>query len=360
MTYKRSFQISFFTIIILLAFIAGFNYSIDPGRIFSESEYERGIANIIITKKNVANIVNYDERLVQKYIINKFNEAKDIVVIGSSRTMQIRQDLFIDKTFFNSSVSGASLEDYIAIISLYNKKGLLPKKIIIGLDPWILNKNSGQNRWKSIESEYYDIIDDISYSNENKKQNKQFDNIYKYHNLISMPYLKKSLSQYKDLIINKKNNGYFATDKYESEVAIKLNDGSISYPYKVKNVNKKDVDKLAFEYTNTKSIYSLANFNELDNEIKDRFEKFILYLKSKNIEIVFILPPYHPIVYNKINSDNEYKMVNEAENYFNKVATENGIISIGSYNPYKCNFTGNDFLDGMHLKLEGTNKLVRL
>ena len=109
--------------------------------------FEKGIADILLSGHNVANIGNYDERLLQKDIIQNDQRQIDIIVLGSSRSMQINSqtinDIFQDQIFFNHAVSGASVEDYIAILDLYLEKNALPSTIIIGVDPWILNSNNG-------------------------------------------------------------------------------------------------------------------------------------------------------------------------------------------------------------------------
>jgi len=62
------------------------------------------------------------------------------------------------------------------------------------------------------------------------------------------------------------------------------------------------------------------------------------------------LPPYHPIVYNHIKNNKEYKMVDKVEMYLNDYASENNIQLVGSYNPNRFNLNSIDFYDGMHPK----------
>src|SRR5690606_22220124 len=103
----------------------------------------------ILVGNNVTNIENYDERTLQRNIINNHHICPQVLVLGSSRTMLINSREFIGKTFFNNSVSGASIEDIVAIYQMYDNRKCYPGKIILALDPWILNVNNGQNRWKS-------------------------------------------------------------------------------------------------------------------------------------------------------------------------------------------------------------------
>jgi hypothetical protein len=57
-------------------------------------------------------------------------------------------------TFFNHGVSGATIEDDIAILELYLENGPAPRTIIIDVDPWILNANNRQMSWMTLKGEY--------------------------------------------------------------------------------------------------------------------------------------------------------------------------------------------------------------
>src|SRR3989338_6442097 len=143
----------------ILLVMTGFNYFMDPAGLFRGNDYYEGLAGILLKGNNISNLVNYDDRLLQKYLIEGLPEKKGIVLLGSSRVMQISSDFFPGHTFMNHGVAGASLEDDMAIYWLYRKQGLLPSTVIIGLDPWLLNKNSGQLRFESILREYQEISD---------------------------------------------------------------------------------------------------------------------------------------------------------------------------------------------------------
>ena len=74
------------------------------------------------------------------------------VVVGSSRMMQVSSEV-AGEPVLNLSVSGASLEDLHAL-GMSGLRVTSAKRIVIGVDPWMLHPNSGQNRWTSIRSEY--------------------------------------------------------------------------------------------------------------------------------------------------------------------------------------------------------------
>lgn len=141
-----------FSIIILIILIS-INYFGDAAKLFNIG-YEKKIASIISEGNYVTNISNYDERILQKEIINNTNKRPDILIIGSSRIMLINNTYFPNQRIINNSVSGAGIEDIIAIYQMYKTKDLLPNRIIIGIDPWLFNENNEQKRWLSLKDEY--------------------------------------------------------------------------------------------------------------------------------------------------------------------------------------------------------------
>ncbi len=354
MSYKKSFIIMVSIIVFGLLGIATFNYQVDPAGLFRLNKYESGIADILIKKQNVANISNYDERLVQKYLIEKSIEKRDVLVLGSSRVMQIHDYLFPQQTFFNHSVSGASIEDDIAIVAMYKERNWIPQKIIIGLDPWLLNKYHGQNRWQSIQEEYNNGSVYLGLDNNNEKAtcfNKSF--YRKYIELISLPYFKASYNKWR----RPKNNEYYTTMERESTVAIKLADGTISYPDNERNISVEDAKKRAVIYASSDPIYSIGNFDKLDEDNKIKFEIFIKYLQKHKIEVVFFLPPYHPAVYDALVNNPQYSVALETERYFRNFAQQQNILVVGAYNPVECWLSDADFYDGMHAKPQAIDKI---
>ena len=71
----------------VLAVVAGVNLLADPANLFQGARYEAGIARLLVEGKNVADIGDYDDRLVQKYYVGHLTQAPDILVLGSSLTV---------------------------------------------------------------------------------------------------------------------------------------------------------------------------------------------------------------------------------------------------------------------------------
>ncbi len=303
--FKRWLKFSLTLCILIVLFISVFNYKIDSLGLFGNSTYLSKAAKSIVDGHMVAGLKNYDERLFQGLVIKKLKNRNDIVAIGSSRLMQLRKMHFRDENinFYNNSVSGASLEDFISIVGAYELiQGYIPSTIIFGIDPWVFNKSSGQLRWKTLRKYYTYEVDKIL-KDESPTTNTL--NLNKWKQLFNFD---NTVNNVKFVLSKLKNNNksFYVTNSVKIDDSIKETDGSIHYPYKLRYIDDIDVKNSAVEFSK-KNIYSLDNFNSLNNI--DLFESFILYLKSKRVEIVIMLSPYHPISFDEINNNPKYKNV---------------------------------------------------
>lgn len=330
------------------ALLIGLNLFEDPANLFRGQGYEQEIAEILLRGENVANVDDYDDRLVQRDFITGLREARQIVVFGSSRSMKVGSYLFPDQSFFNHGVSGATLEDYIAILELYHKRGLKPAVIILGLDPWILNANNNQVRWKSIRSDYAaganrlgfevhtDWEDSIGISD-------------KFVQVVSPSYFQASFAKFQARLSSAiADDDCYATPESLAEVMVKLHDGSLSYGNAFRNRTPDQVREDALAYARHVPVYSLGKFHGLDPALRDQFERFVALLLQENIQCVFFLPPYHPDTYRRIAAAEEYKIITEAQRYFEEFAARHQIDVVGSYNPLDCACGAGEFYDAMH------------
>lgn len=352
---KFILQTSIFSLVVL-AFLVSVNYYGDSANLFKPS-YENKIAEIIFDNHNATNVSNYDERKLQKEFVNRIDDRPDILVLGSSRTMLIRSTLFEGKKFINNSVSAASIEDLIAIYQLYKAKKILPKKIILCVDPWIFNKNNGKLNWKSLTKEYNSFS-----SGKEITEKKEFILNRKTKQLFSFSYFQASLSNLPSVIEEKMDSTALSLDPVASDdiynvSSTKLVDGALSYSKEYREASKKLVTIKAQSYIKVK-LYAIEDFEEVSPEIFEEFDAFCQEILSNNIELVFFLSPYHPVVFEKLK--NEYEIVLEVENKISEYSKQNKIELLGSYDPLKLNVTGDGFYDGMHSKENTIKKILKI
>src|SRR4026209_1482615 len=93
-----SFLAIFFgTLLLGLWTVASFNHWVGISGIFKTGLYERRLVEALREGYNVApkhSPRGFDDRLVQQFLIEQMSEAPEVIVLGSSRTMQIRAKHF--------------------------------------------------------------------------------------------------------------------------------------------------------------------------------------------------------------------------------------------------------------------------
>lgn len=356
MQYKRYNSLVIGGFVAILLAIAVFTYRIDPGNIFTDTLVET-CGNWLLKGHDVAITRNYDERLLQKYLIMHDAKSYDVLIFGSSRTMDIGTPLFPNHSVKNYSVSGASVEDDIALYFLYERLHGKPQKVVIGVDAWLLNSNSGQKRWKSLGMEYEYGIGRMEGDEKRVSDIGSFD-LEKYTQLLSWPYLNESINKVKKEGMKSIGRGYcLANDRTEvvANAGMICPDGT---HIPSAEARAKDAEPLARKYISG-NVYSLEKYEDLDAALQTEVKAFISYLKMQGIDVVLYLTPYHPIVYSYLRDSEKYKIVLDVENFFREIAAEYELSIIGSYNPGQCGLANADFLDGMHMRREAVERILR-
>lgn len=326
---------------LLLSTVLSFNLYIDSLGLVSKNSYLDNAAKDLSRGKIIAGLKNFDERIFRKKTIENLNIDLEWIAVGSSRTMQLRQRMFsdINAKFHNYSVSGASIEDYLGLIQVHkNKFKTLPKNIILGVDPWIFNENSGQKRYMSLNKEYEQFLEILNYPKKESKVNKR---VLK---LFSMEYFLKNIKFVKKNLSNGLK-GYYIVEDINSDMLTREPDGAIQYPLKKRFPNSQEVKKAAISYTQGK-VYSLEKFTKLSNQ--ELFKKFLIYLKKNGVNIYIYLPPYNPYSYDLLIKKEQYKIILKVEKYVHSIGKELNIPIIGSYNAHLLNLKNEDFFDAMH------------
>jgi len=367
--YKKYFYVFLFLVTLSLCGIIGFNYYIDSANQFSRTEaFSTKVTRMLLDKKEVMVRTNFNERLLQKKMLSKIPHRPDVLVLGSSHSLAITQDLFAPLSFYNASVSNAELEDDMALYYVYQKRNWQPKVVVICVDPWILdpdfaavfNGKKATQQWKSsLLFEYINAkklilgTNDLTYYDE--QVSGSFD---KYSQLLSVDLLESSASTLLfDSVIHSIAPNYY--DDCRS-CNILRPDGSriLSKQQESTTLAEADLSVAKLIQNLQLSTQTYKKYSSVDPIYKDTFEKFIHYLKSKNVIIIFYLPPLEPLAYSHIIEENpNYQSTKEMEKYFISVASRYHLKVIGSYNPAKAGLTGNDFVDGSHLKAEGIYKV---
>ncbi|MGE0739009.1 hypothetical protein [Sulfurimonas sp.] len=343
---------------LIVGFVGGVNYVVDPGYIYfkkksniSPDEY----AEELISSESGLIADGWNERAI-KTSLAKFSGNYDCIVMGSSHIMQISgirntgNILDTCPKVLNLGVSGGSFEDLFVFSNIIFSNNKKPKTIFIDVSPWLFKFNM-DTRYKMNMKHYNEFLIRI---NDDKISNTTNDyelNLFK--NLFNLEYFITSLKNLKSITdkskIEKPINKFTFENGYIQP--LKLQDGSHLYASNFIEKSKNDIENIK----NGGGDYKIEN-NIYEKYALELFEKLIQYYQKNNIKVNFIITPYHPSVF----KDGEIKPVahmKEVENMAKEIASKYNINLYGSFFPENIGCKENEFFDFMHATTECLNKI---
>jgi hypothetical protein len=342
----------------IIALVVGVNVAVDPVHVLGKHRYEAGIARMLLAGHNVTNISNPHEAAYLRYYVAGLTDRKDVLVLGSSRSKLIRASFFPGRTFFNNSISGAGLVDYLAIYALYQQRGRIPAQLVMELSPWLVHGQYASiwedfNKHKAeLEARVLPLAQPARAVGDWRRPFPKA-----YGELLSPGYFQTSLfTGLRQLRMAKRApSSYFEYRLGDLPLGeTLLTDGSTVYAEPARSqayVEKVRADALAYAQ-NPAGIPA-----EIDVPQLAVLEAFMRQLQQEGIEILFYLPPYHPDTYRRLVSSERYQIVVDVQRTWVQLAQRHHIAIVGSYNPADVAMTDSDFFDGSHLTAAGMTRL---
>lgn len=326
------------------------NFFGDAANIFTSIEQE--MADYMVSGRHVANAYNYDERILQRRLIQQETVRQDVVVMGSSRAMLFHAGLFGTESFRNYGVGAATLEDVAGIFQLLYNAGRVPKRIVLGLDPWILNDRSGLTKWQEFSAEYAQFMEQAAPWRPLPFVRKALGQ------LISPSYFQQSLPMLFKRVAHPESTTIVPIESldYDLQSFVRLSDGSIRYQSDMTSATEEQVDERARQALG--GIVGVEHYSELSLEKKALFELLLARWQEQGIQVELVLIPFHPIVYEDFRQKARYTSVLEFEAYVANLAVTRKIPFRGSLNPALLGMDRRHFYDSMHLNPEGVLLLL--
>jgi hypothetical protein len=319
------------------ALVISVNYFVDPANLFSSGKYGAGIVDILAKGHNVDNISNYDERLLQEQMIEKQEKAPGILVLGSSRIMEIGSDFFPGTTVLNCGVSHANIHDLVAITGLFSDKKCLPKEIFLNVDPGLVGKR-GTLEWQTLYRYYSEFCPEIGWNDDKGTGDpSQSNSLRKAYNLVSFEYFKQSLT----FLLKGSGKRYFDIGSRTPVKGGRFSDGTICYPY---IYTHPDTIKLADDARITAERDGIP---EPDSDNLKIFNKLLDFFDREHIKVTFVMIPYHREYYSTVNT-RQNGIFFTYDRYFRSLAKQRGIKVIGGFDPNAFGIRDSQVYDPYH------------
>lgn len=331
----------------------------DCGFIINDRSTE--IAKILVSGNNAAvkfiptNWGNLQTSIVEQQLIQGKVSPKKILVFGTSRSSEINSDLFPGNTFFNCVLPAGTILDYIALYGLYKRNGLLPKYLIISIDPWtfhsrrsiVVNKitqNIADSTLpllvgKELLKDYYYGSNYLGISKDNS---------------ITKPYLLTAATK----IIELFNPDYFQLNlkNFRNKMVIRTDKDYVSYYFLIRSDGgyslalQSEIDSnLVIEKSREFVKIHKSNFflsSDTNTIYFEYFKKLVINLIKEDVTPVVYISPVNPYVFDNLSGSKEIVLEKKMEVF----CKDNKILLVGSFNPHKYGYdkTKNFFIDAYH------------
>jgi hypothetical protein len=349
--------------------MAALNVSVDPANLFTGASYERGIADLLAGGKNVASIANHDDRLVQRFYAEQIAAAPDMLVLGSSRAMQIRTAVARGHTYFNASVTEATIPDFEGILQLYLARDHLPRTVMIAVDAWDLQTTDYLTGWKTLSRERDTFLEamirdkpSLSETLGDGQSGGLLDRLSPwshYGQAVAPSYFQASWQELVRRIRqpDTARKQYFATDETALDVAVKQTDGSLVYGKAMRERTPEAVEREAQTYSTKWRDRLDQRTGKIEPAKKAEFEALVDYLAAQGVDVAFYLGPYHPSTYSFFKREKNLRIGGAVEDYIRALAATRGMTVVGSYDPAKAGVDATDFFDALHVRESGVAKM---
>lgn len=349
-TFSFKMKKSLYKILLIIVFplilIGMINYGIDPDYQLSRA-YIKPLVNALKEGKNIVGPVNLNSRVLKKEWLKEM-EVPDVLVLGSSRTLNLSHEIFSGKTFFNASVTNGSVEDMFGFLAIYIEKNQIPGEIIICADQWLFGDRFNDQPWLELRNEIFLFENAAGIKGMSRWQ---MENDYlkdRIAKLFSARYALRALR------LRGKSEAFWVSDSLFSNKMMILPDGARKLPDKIENTSLWESEELALQYC-----YSSVdeNFSDVQTKKINHFGKMLQYLKNQGCRVKVFVPPYHPKAFEYYKKSPGYEGIFKAEKAVVELAAQNNFTVIGTTDPIQLSLTGTDFYDGVHLKKEALSRL---
>lgn len=340
---------AFLFILPVLLMIAAVNWYVDSYA-YLRVTYDEIAEKMTEGTRNVVGLEEsaFNDRSLLAANLERQKEAKEVIVIGSSRVLNFDHTMFGTDSFYNAGLSESTIYDLWAVTGILVQCGHLPEKMVIGVDAFLFNTAHNNDRWMDLESyENYMAVLLDGKLNENTPKG-QKDTGRKPDRLLSLDYFRYNVTCLRD----RKRFEVSYTEDWVTERYTKHYDGSIAYQSELRNVSEESVVELTRQAVEEQVVYRMTDYKEIDEESMEMLSVLIDYLQSQNVEVILYLPPYSPMMYDYIESEEQFGKVFEVEEKIKQLAQDKQTALYGSYNPEGCELKMSDLYDVYHVKTE--------
>lgn len=337
--------------VLVLGGIAALNATVDPAGLFTRRDRSEAAARRLLAGKAIP-LNNVEDRRLEAAYAQLESAAPDVVIFGSSRVMALGSEIAPGLRVYNAATGSNTLNDTIALAGLFVGKSR-PRAVLIGCDSWLLDKTPVNGRWRTLHAALAKMDKRLGIAVEPKTRTLS----ESWPALISLDYTLESLNwlagNWREVLQGKAPLAKTANPAD----GVRRPDGSIVYPLAFRMRSAGEIRSAAL-VLGRKAVTDILQGGHLNPVAINRFERLIRFLRAESIQVILVLPPYHPVYYAYVQAHDAKKVMVRTDRTFREIARRTGALVAGSYDPARAGCGANAFWDGMHPKKPCLDRLV--
>ena len=293
---------------------------------------------------------DYNDRNLVAARLSSQEEPFQTMILGSSRVYTFDHTMFETDSFYNAGLSEATIYDLLGVAGILFSQDRLPETVVIGVDPFLFNTSHDNEKWKELQSyvNYMELLIVGKLSEDSPFPSK--DTGRDLPKTLSLDYFRYNVT----LLPENKRFAVSYTEDWVTDGYLKHADGSVSYQRELREVKAEEVEEMTGQAMEEHVVYRMTDYHEIDEEHFQWLSWLIDHLQEAGVELILYLPPYSPMMYNYIESEEAFQITLEVEEKVKDLAEKKGIALYGSYDPAGCGLEMTDLYDVYHVKTEKT------
>ncbi len=337
--------------------LMAFNYKVDPNLRYRFSVPESDLRMLARSSDKVLTLPdNYDDRaLLKKFIPQAV--PPEVVVIGGSRSFNVMPEFFtpdLRDTLLNVAVMAGTIRDYVALWQIIEQQGFTPKFVFICLEEQSMNSYSQNERYLSIYECY------TAFFEEGASLRKQLLGVTT--NIKDLFSLETTLASIRIL-----QQGRRSYDKvrlssladYDTTLQGRMHSFTLLHP--VAAEKRPAADTIPWGRDNgLGEVRVFEKWNRSDRRGYDHLIALIRRIKAKGARPVLVGMPYHPEAYRMIRQNpRAYENLLVFVRELSRISERENVFFYDAIEAHHMDYGMNDFLDGVHLRMNDIYRLFR-
>jgi hypothetical protein len=285
---------------------------------------------------------NFDFRGLRREHIRLMTRTPDVIAFAGSRFELARSDLFPDKTFYNAFVHSDYMEDLLAFTELLRANGRLPKTLVLSVRfaTFLPVEARSDEEWKMFWPEYRAMADRLGLPKVPLSDNLP---LAHWGQTFSMSLLKRQIA----LRLTADEMPGPTTDQTHPKFDVIRTDGSLVFS--AAHQGSFTADAARAEALGRAKKVSERKAWPVDAERMAMLVPLLQFLRQNDVNVAIAITPHHPAYWNALVDKPYGKTLASIEAQVGKIATDNGAVLVGSFDPAKAGCEEKNFRDYIHL-----------